>query len=89
MTEVPADQYEQAPEVAVVPPDPGPKPDPDVASLRPGYVVFFDAPVFGESESAVFAGIVLHAGDGRARVHTLGLAADSADFPAADLRLNA
>lgn len=88
MSQVPGDLYEPAPDVAVDDSAPE-KPEPDVGSLRPGYVVFFDAPVFGESEHAVFAGIVLHAGDGRARVHTLGLAADSADFPAADLRLNA
>lgn len=80
MSETPTEP-EPVPEVVA---EPAAEPD-----LSPGAVVFFTAPVFGESESAVFAGIVLHAGDGRARVHTLGLAADSADFPAADLRLNA
>jgi hypothetical protein len=57
--------------------------------LRPGYVVFYDGFVFGETKPGTFAGIVLACGHGRARVHTLGLATESADFPSDDLRLNA
>jgi hypothetical protein len=56
--------------------------------LRPGYVVFYDAAVYG-GEPAVHVGIVIHAAKGRVRVKQLGLAGDSADFPIADVRLSA
>jgi hypothetical protein len=62
--------------------------DPAV-DLAPGAVVFFDASIFGVPEKAVFAGLVLESADGRTRVHALGLARVAADFPTADLRLQA
>lgn len=57
--------------------------------LKPGYIVFYDAAVYGEADPVVHVGVVIHAADGRVHVHQLGLARDSADFPAADVRLNA
>ena len=54
-----------------------------------GAVVFYDAAVYGENDPAVYIGVVVATVDDRVRVHTLGLAAATADFPAADVRLNA
>lgn len=98
MSEVPAEPVPVT-DAGVVEPvaaDAAPVPEPvseavpePVPPLYPGDVVFFDAPIYGESEPGVYAGIVLYTGDGRARVHTLGLAADSADFLATDLRPDA
>lgn len=77
-----------SPAVAAVDvPDVVVNPDPPGVELKAGDVVFYEAAVFGEPD-ATFAGLVLAAGDGRARVHTLGLARDVADFPAGDLRLS-
>jgi hypothetical protein len=63
-------------------------PAPEVTELKPGYIVFFDAPVFGE-EDQVHVGLVIHAADGRVRVKPLGLASESADFPSDAVRLSA
>ena len=57
--------------------------------LRPGNVVFYDAAVHGQTDPAVFVGLVIHSAAGRVRVKPLGLASDSADFPAGDVRLSA
>lgn len=54
-----------------------------------GGVVFYDAPVFGETEPATYAGVVIGHDGTHVRVCTLGLAEQSAAFPADALRLNA
>lgn len=77
ITESPHDPATEYP----VPDAPEPAPD-----HFPGEVVFYDAAVFGQDEPVVHVGLVVHADADRVRVVTLGLASQSADFLAADVR---
>lgn len=90
--QAPADQaapVEQAPADQPAPADESAPVEPVEATPEVGSVVFFEVEAYGETEPVTHAGLVVHAADGRVRVKDLGAAAESADFPAHVVRLDA
>jgi len=77
------------PDVTAAPADPSTTPDTTATLPDVGAVVFFEGFVSGETEPGTFVGLVIRSEDERVRVVSLGLAADSADFPGASVRLSA